>query len=39
MIRVGTAEIPTLLEPLETSDVFSTQSYRALRQALSHVSE
>ncbi len=39
VIRVGTAEIPTLLEPLETSDVFSTQSYRALRQALSRVRE
>jgi hypothetical protein len=39
VIRVGTAEAPTFLEPLATTDVFSTQSYRALRKALRHVSQ
>lgn len=39
MIRVGAAAVATLLEPLETTDGFSTQRYRALRQALRHVSE
>ena len=39
VIRIGTAEAPTLLAPLATTEVFSTQSYRALRQSLSHASE
>ena len=39
VIRVGAAEAPTLLEPLETTDRFSTQTYRTLREALRHVSQ
>jgi hypothetical protein len=39
VIRIRAAEAPTLTERLATTDVFSTQSYRALRQALSHASQ
>jgi nitrous oxidase accessory protein NosD len=38
VIRVGAAEFPSLLDPLATTDAFSAQSYRTLRQALRHVS-
>ncbi len=34
VIRVGAAEAPTLLEPLQTTEVFSAGAYRTLRQAL-----